>query len=44
MRDHAVVQGCVVVIGLSYILINGGVDVLYRLVDPRLRGSSGDAT
>ena len=38
MRDHAVVQGCVVVIGGAYTLINGGVDLLYRLVDPRLRG------
>lgn len=37
MRDHAVVQGCVVVIGLAYALVNGGVDVLYRLIDPRLR-------
>lgn len=38
MRDHAVVQGCVVVIGIAYMLINGGVDMIYRLVDPRLRG------
>ena len=40
-RDHAVVQGCVVVIGVAYTAINGGVDLLYRLVDPRLR-SAGD--
>ncbi len=44
MRDHAVVQGCVVVIGLSYSLINGGVDVLYRWVDPRLRRKTGPAS
>lgn len=35
-RDHAVVQGCVVVIGASYAAINGAVDLLYRAVDPRI--------
>ncbi len=35
-RDHAVVQGCVVVIGVSYAAINGGVDLIYRAIDPRI--------
>ena len=36
-RDHAVVQGCALVIGAAYVLINGAVDVAYRWLDPRLR-------
>lgn len=36
-RDHAVVQGCVVVIGGAYSLVNAVVDLAYRFVDPRIR-------
>jgi len=36
-RDHAVVQGCVVVIGVAYTVINGGVDLAYGWIDPRIR-------
>ncbi len=36
-RDHAVVQACALVIGAAYALVNGGIDVLYRRLDPRLR-------
>ena len=36
-RDYPLVQGCMLVIALSYVLINLGTDALYALVDPRLR-------
>ena len=37
MRDYPLVQGCVLVIATSYILINFVTDLLYKLVDPRVR-------
>jgi peptide/nickel transport system permease protein len=36
-RDYPLVQGCVLVIALSYVAINLGTDLLYGLIDPRLR-------
>lgn len=36
-RDYPVVQGIIVVIGGLFILINIGVDMLYRRIDPRIR-------
>jgi len=36
-RDYAVIQGVVLVFSLAYVLINLGIDVLYTLVDPRIR-------
>jgi peptide/nickel transport system permease protein len=36
-RDLIMVQGCVVVIALAYVLINLAVDMAYSLVDPRIR-------
>ncbi len=36
-RDYPVVQGCVLVISLSYVLINLLTDLLYAWVDPRIR-------
>lgn len=36
-RDYPLVQGCLLVIALSYILINLVSDVLYSVVDPRIR-------
>lgn len=36
-RDYPLVQGCILVIALSYILINLLTDVLYSLADPRIR-------
>jgi peptide/nickel transport system permease protein len=35
-RDYPLVQGCVLVIALSYILVNFLTDVFYRMVDPRI--------
>jgi peptide/nickel transport system permease protein len=36
-RDYLVVQGTVVLIALGYVLVNFLVDVVYALVDPRVR-------
>jgi peptide/nickel transport system permease protein len=37
-RDYAVVQGTVIVVAFFYVVVNLVVDLLYRVVDPRLRG------
>ena len=36
-RDFPVVQGVVLVITLSYLLVNLIVDLLYGILDPRIR-------
>ncbi len=36
-RDYPLVQGCVLLISFSYILINLATDLLYAAVDPRIR-------
>jgi peptide/nickel transport system permease protein len=36
-RDIPVVQGCVLLVALSYVLLNLAVDLLYGVVDPRVR-------
>lgn len=36
MRDYPMIQGCVLCVALFYILINLIVDVLYRVLDPRI--------
>ena len=36
-RDYPLVQGCVLVISLCYVLVNLGTDVAYAAVDPRIR-------
>jgi ABC-type dipeptide/oligopeptide/nickel transport system permease component len=36
-RDYPLVQGCILTIALTYILINLATDVLYSVVDPRIR-------
>jgi peptide/nickel transport system permease protein len=36
-RDYPLIQGCVVVIASIYILINMIVDILYRVIDPKVR-------
>ena len=35
-RDYPLVQGCILVIAISYVLVNFFTDLLYRLVDPRI--------
>src|SRR6266568_7348239 len=36
-RDYALVQGCLLAIGLTYVLVNLLTDVIYRWVNPRMR-------
>ncbi len=36
-RDYALVQGCLLLIGLTYILVNLLTDVVYRWINPRMR-------
>ena len=36
-RDYPLVQGCILVIAITYILINLMTDLLYSVVDPRIR-------
>jgi peptide/nickel transport system permease protein len=38
-RDYYLVQGCILAIGLTYIAVNFLTDVVYTLVDPRIRAS-----
>ena len=39
-RDYPVTQACVLVIALSYVLVNLATDVLYRFADPRVKFGS----
>jgi ABC-type dipeptide/oligopeptide/nickel transport system permease component len=36
-RDYPLVQGCILVVGLTYILVNLLTDVLYTVANPRIR-------
>jgi peptide/nickel transport system permease protein len=36
-RDYPLVQGCILAVGLTYILVNLLTDLLYTLVNPRIR-------
>ncbi len=36
-RDYPLLQGCILVIAVSYVLVNLLTDMLYSLVDPRVR-------
>jgi ABC-type dipeptide/oligopeptide/nickel transport system permease component len=36
-RDYALVQGCLLSIGLTYVLVNLCTDLLYRFINPRMR-------
>ena len=39
-RDYPVTQACVLIVALSYVLVNLVTDILYRLADPRVKFSS----
>ncbi len=39
-RDYPLVEGCVLTLALSYVLVNMATDVVYALVDPRIRLSA----
>jgi ABC-type dipeptide/oligopeptide/nickel transport system permease component len=36
-RDYSVVQAAVIVVALAYVVMNLAVDLLYTVVDPRIR-------
>lgn len=36
-RDYYLVQGCILVIGLTYVLVNMLTDVMYSVLNPRIR-------
>jgi ABC-type dipeptide/oligopeptide/nickel transport system permease component len=36
-RDYALVQGCILAVGLTYVLVNLATDVLYAVLNPRIR-------
>jgi len=36
-RDYPLLQGCILVIAFSYVLVNLFTDVIYSLIDPRVR-------
>jgi ABC-type dipeptide/oligopeptide/nickel transport system permease component len=36
-RDYALVQGCLLTIGLTYVLVNFFTDVVYQWINPRMR-------
>jgi peptide/nickel transport system permease protein len=36
-RDYPVVQGAVLLVSLTYVLVNTGTDLVYAWVDPRIR-------
>jgi peptide/nickel transport system permease protein len=42
-RDYMVVQGCILLITIGYVVINTIVDILYHLLDPRIRTESSHA-
>ncbi|MBV8113770.1 MAG: ABC transporter permease [Silvibacterium sp.] len=37
-RDYSLLQGCILAVGLTYVLVNLATDVLYFVVNPRIRG------
>jgi peptide/nickel transport system permease protein len=39
-RDYPVTQACVLVVALSYVIVNLVTDILYRFADPRVRVNS----
>ena len=39
-RDYPLVEGCVLAFALSYVVINLVVDLIYYVVDPRIRVGS----
>ena len=36
-RDYALVQGCILAIGLTYVLVNLATDTVYAVLNPRIR-------
>jgi len=42
-RDYPVITGVVLVVASAYLLINLVIDLLYRVLDPRVRLEQGEA-
>lgn len=40
-QDADLVQGCILFIAIAYVMINFMIDVLYKVIDPRLRRGTG---
>jgi peptide/nickel transport system permease protein len=38
-RDYPVTQACVLIVALSYVVVNLLTDLLYQLADPRVRAA-----
>jgi ABC-type dipeptide/oligopeptide/nickel transport system permease component len=36
-RDYKLTQGCILVIALTYVLVNSATDLIYRFLDPRIK-------
>jgi peptide/nickel transport system permease protein len=36
-RDYPLLQGCILAVGLTYVLVNLATDVMYVVVNPRIR-------
>ena len=36
-RDYPLAQSCILLISISYVLVNAGTDILYSVLDPRVR-------
>lgn len=43
LRDYPLVQGCVLLISVTYVAVNLGTDLLYAWLDPRIRIQDGKA-
>ena len=37
-RDYALVQGCILAVGLTYVVVNLLTDIAYTVANPRMRG------
>jgi len=42
-RDYPIIEGVVLITTLGYVLVNFGVDLLYSVLNPRIRVSGGEA-
>ncbi|MEX2626316.1 MAG: ABC transporter permease [Ilumatobacteraceae bacterium] len=40
-NDYTIVQACIVVLAVSYVVVNAAVDLSYRFLDPRIGASRG---
>jgi len=36
-RNYSLTQSCILIISITYVLVNTGTDLLYRWLDPRIK-------